>query len=366
MDLTKLFKLFKSCIIYFEKARILKLPYKWDRKSDNARGRRSRTELISIRGRWMLLLVYNIIMVFRVKTVMASRIEFRTKIQTALFLVVYTGSIIVKMDFTDYKAIPLFVESAKTMGQVLAKYRAFRKRKIDMLTNFMLWPLIPATYVAFSLAIPIIITLNPCIPPFLGSGFDKNADNPSFVLATPSHGIATVLNNVTMLKRLLHGYLNGNHLANRVNDVVQIYRMLTILEVMLNECVQRRIMLLLTLAGPLVQTFSIYALIAFRLELGVLDLLLFSLLTADAFTLNLLMFQAAAMVNVRSKEIVDMWKYWKPRSGQKKERSVTRCFKSLRPLRIKFGNSYAEGTTFLKVQDHCLTQTVSLLVITKA
>ncbi|OXA42981.1 hypothetical protein Fcan01_22269 [Folsomia candida] len=104
-----------------------------------------------------------------------------------------------------------------------------------------------------------------------------------YVFGLLTAGIAIVLSNVTMLRRLLYGYLKAYDLANRVNDVVQMYRMLTILEVMLNECVQNRIMLLLTFAGPLVQTFSIYALIAFRVELGVLDLLLFSLLTADAF-----------------------------------------------------------------------------------
>ncbi|OXA42880.1 hypothetical protein Fcan01_22296 [Folsomia candida] len=228
MNFTKLFKLFKSCIIYFEKARILKLPYKWDRKSDNVRSQRSSTERILIRGRWMLLLVYNIIMMVRVRDVMASRIEFRTKIQTTLFLVVYTGSIIVKMDFTDYKAIPWFVEPAKIMEKVLTKHQAFPKRKIDLLMNFMLWPLIPATYCAFSLAIPIIITLKPCIPPFLGSGFDfcKNAANPSipcywplllmvefyvalevmsgacfYVFGLLTAGIAIVLSNVTMLRR---------------------------------------------------------------------------------------------------------------------------------------------------------------------
>lgn len=137
------------------------------------------------------------------------------------------------------------------------------------------------------------------------------------------------------------------------------YRRVQILEKLLNFCTRAQIFFMVALILPTFQIIIFSALINV-LHAGhqfIAVALVFIYLCTLSFTL--LTFTAAAKVYTVSK-------FWiaKCKGVEKKKYSI-KLHKSLRPLRMQFGNNFVEILTPLVVQEFCLRQTISLLLMSK-
>ncbi|OXA44827.1 hypothetical protein Fcan01_20722 [Folsomia candida] len=137
------------------------------------------------------------------------------------------------------------------------------------------------------------------------------------------------------------------------------YRKVQVLEKLLNACTHKQIFLTAALIMPATQIIISFVAIKV-LHLGhnwLAVALMWVYVMALGFTL--LAFSAAAkLYGVSQKWITDC-------KGTEKNKCSRKFHRSLRPLRLEFGNNFVEVLTPLVVQEFCLNQTVSFLLATK-
>ncbi|XP_035700938.1 uncharacterized protein LOC118433405 [Folsomia candida] len=137
------------------------------------------------------------------------------------------------------------------------------------------------------------------------------------------------------------------------------YRKVQMFEKVLNACTRNRIFLKTALLTPSLQIFLSFAVITMyrsnQVDSPIMAMFLLVYLLNLAFTLQT--FSSAAKVNMASQKWVDSCK---GRTTSKFERKM---HKSLAPLRLMFGNNFVEVLTPLVVQEFCVRQMMSFLVI---
>ncbi|OXA53839.1 hypothetical protein Fcan01_10305 [Folsomia candida] len=138
------------------------------------------------------------------------------------------------------------------------------------------------------------------------------------------------------------------------------YRELKVFEKLLNSCTKSRILLTIALLAPAIQIL-----------LGVISIKLFqsgntrkieAFLFTWAYILVLIftmfLFSAAAQINNLSRNWISVFK------RKCRNRVERRMHKSLMSLRLEFGNNFVEALTPIVVQEFCVRQTVTSLLIT--
>ncbi|OXA45375.1 hypothetical protein Fcan01_20176 [Folsomia candida] len=137
------------------------------------------------------------------------------------------------------------------------------------------------------------------------------------------------------------------------------YRRVQVLEKLLNACIRDKIFFRTAILIPTLQiviSFAAIKLLHSGHEL-IAGVFMWSYLLALSFTL--LMFSVAAKVyGMSQKWITDC-------RGDSRTKYAKKFDRSLRPLRLQFGNNFVEVLTPLVVQEFCLRQMMSLLLVTK-
>lgn len=138
------------------------------------------------------------------------------------------------------------------------------------------------------------------------------------------------------------------------------YNNLRIFEKWLNSCIRPRIFLTGAVGAPFTQILVSY--IAIKLfqsnENDQLKASLFLLCYYVVLFFTMIIFSGAAQINNLSRDWIDRCKW---DFKKKYDRKVQ---KSLAPLRLEFGNNFVGRLTPLVVQEFCVRQTVSALLVT--
>lgn len=142
-------------------------------------------------------------------------------------------------------------------------------------------------------------------------------------------------------------------------DQVKIYRKIGIFEKILNSCIRSRIFLTLALLGPAFQILTGFALIEVVNSPDLSILLACRVIYVGVVAVTLICFSVAGQVN----QISGSW--ITGRRAICKSRADRQQLRSLVPLRIQFGTNYVEALTPLVVQEFCVQQTASLLILTR-
>lgn len=138
------------------------------------------------------------------------------------------------------------------------------------------------------------------------------------------------------------------------------YKKVQVFEKFLNACTRDRIFLKTAFLMPALQTIlSIATIKMFHLGQDLVAVM-FIWIYLLALGFSLITFSAAANVYRSSQE----WIAGSKGAGNK-TRYERKFHKSLRPLRLPFGNNFVEVLTPLIVQEFCIRQAMSFLLVTK-
>lgn len=149
--------------------------------------------------------------------------------------------------------------------------------------------------------------------------------------------------------------------GRNVDFLVKGYRHLQLLEKIHNFSFRGRILPATVWGIPSLQILSGFALIALFGNASFIQVSIFLTIYIDACMCGLVIFSAAACIHVITEDWVARVK---PRGG-KQVRYFRRIHKSFRPLRLEFGNNFVDRLTPLVMQEFCVRQTASFLLLGK-
>ncbi|OXA40964.1 hypothetical protein Fcan01_24333 [Folsomia candida] len=137
------------------------------------------------------------------------------------------------------------------------------------------------------------------------------------------------------------------------------YRKVQVFEKLLNACTRERIFLKTAILAPTFQIMlSVVSIKMIQMGQGIFAVM-FTWVYFFALGFTLLAFSAAAKVFGASQEWISGCKL-----AADKSKCARRFHKSLRPLRLQFGNNFVEVLTPLIVQEFCVSQAISFLLVT--
>lgn len=142
---------------------------------------------------------------------------------------------------------------------------------------------------------------------------------------------------------------------------LDIYRGVQVLEKMFNVFLKDQIVPGMVSCLPGIQIFSQYVCIKLHSEIPMPGLLVFPMVLLDAVLNNILMFTLASSVNTLSGKILSSWR--KALELFKRRTPIKKQLKACTLMKIQFGSNYIDNGTPLVIQNFCLSQTLSLLLI---
>lgn len=129
----------------------------------------------------------------------------------------------------------------------------------------------------------------------------------------------------------------------------------------MNSYVTQRIVPALIIGGPILQIVAQYVCIKIRDEIEMPGFLVFPLLLLDATLLNVLVFTCASWVYNVSVQVMRTQE--RNLLTDKKNSVLRRSAKACAVLKIKFGSNFIDNGRPLVIQNFCLNQTASLILI---
>lgn len=139
------------------------------------------------------------------------------------------------------------------------------------------------------------------------------------------------------------------------------YRKFQVFEKLLNSCIRSMIFLVTALIIPAFQILIFFAAIKLHHsgDPNSFEVFVFGWCYVVCLVFTVIVFTSTAQINNLSKTWILRCKWG---NVKKLERMV---YKSLKPLRLEFGNNFVEAVTPLVVQEFCMRQTVSFLILTR-
>lgn len=161
-----------------------------------------------------------------------------------------------------------------------------------------------------------------------------------------------------MLRKILETATTTGH-----ESCVQRYRMIQLIEKIMNAFLMEKVAPSLVCGMPLLQIVLQYVTITMYGGIAMPVFLMFPMTMVNAIVNNILIFTLASWVfnsSVKSLKKLEM------RILQCTRRSVIRKqLKSCGRLKIKFGSNFIDSGTPLVIQDFCFNQTMSLILISE-
>lgn len=225
-----------------------------------------------------------------------------------------------------------------------------------------------------------------CKPPLLGAYLlcGKEWSNPiwkwfgtlliaisEFVVAMQScinighFGIFSLIPGLAILWGRCQEFMNSK--GGNLDFLVKGYRQLQVQEKIHNSSYRSRILPIVLLTCPVIQILSGFALIALFHQANLFQLSIFLTMFLDAAVCGIIVVTFASSVYIKAEVWINNVKYVKRRNVKsrrgKEARYSQRVLKSFRPLRLEFGNNFVGRLTPLVMQEFCISQTASLLLL---
>lgn len=143
---------------------------------------------------------------------------------------------------------------------------------------------------------------------------------------------------------------------------LQFYRSIQILEKYFNGYLMKRIVPMIVLSIPIIQVVSQYVCIQLHDEIPMPGFLIFPLIMFDCVLANVFVYSVASWVYSKSIKVLRAYARHTVKFSGRKSR-LAREIKACAVLKIKFGSNFIDNGTPLVIQDFCMNQTVSLLLI---
>lgn len=140
------------------------------------------------------------------------------------------------------------------------------------------------------------------------------------------------------------------------------YKKLQMLETLYTSSNAKRNLPTFLTGVPGIQIFSAFVCIRLQREVDMPQFSLFPLLYLDGILLTIVYLSLASSVYVSSNGLIERWK--KHRKCRR-SKYIRKTLRSLRPLKIKFRNNFVDQCTPIVVQDFIITQTASLLLLSR-
>lgn len=152
----------------------------------------------------------------------------------------------------------------------------------------------------------------------------------------------------------------------QLENCVRTYHCSQILERIMNNYLMTLIVPALISLGPLLQIVSQYVVITMHDVIEMPAFLVFPLIIVNCLIMNICIFTVASWVYNRSTRTLMKMRNECTVKGnieQKRRSILRRVTNGSFALKIKFGSNFIESRTPLKIQDFCMTQTMSLILI---
>ncbi|OXA48446.1 hypothetical protein Fcan01_16677 [Folsomia candida] len=236
------------------------------------------------------------------------------------------------------------------------------------------------TSVAFGVF--FFLTLLPCSPPFILSMFSNCEALRGYKLTGAVHIFeawimfhslyscsALVISTFFMgtfcflmyLKEIDSKISTFHHLQ----EWIRIYHSFQVLEKSFNAVLQNRLVPTILLGVPIAQVLGLYSSIHLHGMIEMPQFLLFPMIFVNSGLINILIVTMASRVNVNSARLLTSVKRWRLKITKVERAFIKRKLGACRPLKIKLGsNNFIDRRTPLTIQNFCLTQTMSLTLMT--
>lgn len=148
-----------------------------------------------------------------------------------------------------------------------------------------------------------------------------------------------------------------------MSPCIRTYRRIQILEQSFNAALMGRVVPALMLCAPSIQIIGMYVCINLREEIPMPGFLIFPLMGLDCGVCNVMVITMASWIHNVSIKVLSALNR---RAGQmqKIDRGISRRqVSSSYALKVKFGSNFMDRGTPLVIQNFCLTQTMSLILI---
>lgn len=130
----------------------------------------------------------------------------------------------------------------------------------------------------------------------------------------------------------------------------------------MNEFLMARVVPALVSLTPIVQIICQYVCIKLHDQISMPGFLMFPLILVDAVVINGFVFTLASAINSTSAKLLETHVKRTVEFGGKRS-VLAREIKACGVLKIKFGSNYIDNGTPLAIQNFCLNQTLSLLLL---
>ncbi|OXA54691.1 hypothetical protein Fcan01_11580 [Folsomia candida] len=345
---------------------------KWDRKQEKVVVR-SKGQKVGI---LTTLVVHFFICLTRFFVTFKYTSSLVDQAEAGMGAVIYTTAFLLRLD------LPIDLVSVQLVNFLIAQTNNdFGRTKLQLCINF-LYGAAEVTGLFLSVIISTLTILTPCQPILLSCLFCKDgglltgqshttiyAIKLSFavlefislqqLVTTSVYYLATVLlHGISFLwmscTTFVRGYIPGCNIARLL-----AYKELKVYEKLLNYCTKSRIFLITALLVPGLQILLCYtSLKLFHSEdISNFEASLFLWAYFLVLVFTMLLFSAAAQINNLSVNWIAKFK------GSSDKRLERRMHKSLMSLRLEFGNNFVETLTPLVVQEFCVRQTASCLLV---
>lgn len=141
-----------------------------------------------------------------------------------------------------------------------------------------------------------------------------------------------------------------------------MYKYLQILEKQTNDCVGVVIFPVFAIGFVAIQFFALYVCIKMHESMSVVSLGFFFLCYVDASALQYTILTTGSRIFVLSSEMLLSLRDISARNHTSRE--MRKTLKAFLPLQIKFGVNFVDNATPLVVQDMCIRQLTSSLLVT--
>ncbi|XP_035711898.1 uncharacterized protein LOC118437166 isoform X1 [Folsomia candida] len=173
-----------------------------------------------------------------------------------------------------------------------------------------------------------------------------------------SVGIVFILN----FLRVLESYITTD-LADHT-DCIRLYRVVQILEKSLNAYLSERILPAIMIGDPTVEIFGLFVCISLSKETPMPGFLIFPLMTTVTGINNVVIVALASKFHSASERLLVCWER-ASLSNKWNNKLRRRDLRACNVLKIKFGSNFVEKGTPLVLQDFCINQTISLILLNR-
>lgn len=146
---------------------------------------------------------------------------------------------------------------------------------------------------------------------------------------------------------------------------IRTYRCIQLLEKILNDALHDKLAPAIIGIGPLIQVFTQFVCVKLYSKIPLPGFLVFPIILINSLISNLVIQTLAAKVNSISAELLLLLKSelscfpTKSKTRKQNWKELTAC----KPTRIQFGQNFVDMGTPLVIENFCINQTVSILLL---